>query len=92
MRGKHKTTGWPRVLAWNAEEVARQCAVGIMESVDGQEAYCEDASCKGRIRWLKAVECAAIAAEVGQGRRPDLTPEPACSGRVAAEARMAAGR
>jgi hypothetical protein len=91
-KGTRRTTWWKRVIRWEREDACRQGAAAVMDSVDGKEAHCPDAGCPEKIRYLKAVEAAAILIDVGLGRyRPVPKPAP-CSAVVAAEARMAAGQ
>lgn len=91
-RGTRRASAMDRILRWQSQKTAAQIARIAMETVAGPEAYCENPLCPARIRYLKAVELAAHALDVGNGHSPVITPEPACSGRVAAEARMAAGQ
>ena len=85
-QGRHKTNAINRLLRWQSEVTGWQISAAILASVDGAEAYCEDPLCRGRLRYLAAVQLAALAEDVGAGRTPDIKPEPPCSAVVQAEA------
>lgn len=92
-RGKRKTSAIDRLLRWQAEVTGWQIAEAIREAASGPEAYCTDATCKGRITHLALVAAAAFAEEHAAGRAPDISrPDPCSSAVLAAEAKMAAPR
>jgi hypothetical protein len=81
-----------RILRWQSQKIARLAVRAMLETVAGPEAHCEDVTCPGRQRYLIVTSLAAVVLDVGDGKTPVITAEPACSGRVQAEARMAAGQ
>lgn len=92
-RGKRKTNAITRLLRWQSELTGWRIAQAIREAASGPEAYCTDATCKGRITHLALVAAAAFAEEHAAGRAPDISrPDPCSSAVLAAEAKLAGPR